>query len=65
MRFRLVCCAMVLAGAARAETPATVFDEDFKRERDRPNVKALRDWLRQEVALLDWSQWRRGLEDVR
>lgn len=32
-----------------------------RRERDRPNVKAFRDWLRQEVAALDWSQWRRGL----
>jgi len=29
-----------------------------KRDRDRPNVLAFRQWIKQEIAALDWSRWR-------
>jgi len=29
--------------------------------RERPVVKAFRAWVKDEVAALDWSKWRRGL----
>lgn len=32
-----------------------------KGDRDRPVVQAFRTWLREEVAALDWTKWRRGL----
>ena len=36
-----------------------------KRDRDRPVVQAFRTWLRQEVAALDWTKWRKGLAPAR
>jgi LysR family transcriptional regulator, glycine cleavage system transcriptional activator len=32
-----------------------------KQDRDRPVVQAFRAWLKEEVAALDWTTWRRGL----
>jgi LysR family transcriptional regulator, glycine cleavage system transcriptional activator len=32
-----------------------------KQDRDRPVVQAFRAWLKEEVAALDWTKWRRGL----
>ena len=32
-----------------------------KGDRDRPVVQAFRNWLREEVAALDWTKWRKGL----
>jgi LysR family transcriptional regulator, glycine cleavage system transcriptional activator len=32
-----------------------------KQGRDRPVVQAFRAWLKEEVAALDWTKWRRGL----
>jgi LysR family glycine cleavage system transcriptional activator len=32
-----------------------------KQDRERPVVRAFRAWLREEVAALDWTKWRRGL----
>ena len=32
-----------------------------KQDRDRPVVRAFRAWVKEEVAALDWTKWRRGL----
>ncbi|MGB9369725.1 MAG: transcriptional regulator GcvA [Xanthobacteraceae bacterium] len=36
-----------------------------KQDRDRPAVQAFRNWLREEVAALDWTKWRKGLAAAR
>ena len=36
-----------------------------KQDRERPVVRAFRTWLREEVAALDWTKWRRGLAAAR
>jgi LysR family glycine cleavage system transcriptional activator len=36
-----------------------------KRDRDRPVVQAFRTWIKEEVAALDWTKWRKGLAPAR